>query len=186
MTSSCVTLCQFLAGWLVQGVLLRMDQDTRAFILLASWGNSPEKHNFEIHIDIYYIIQYLSFSPEKTLTLRCYSVLAGRMIKGSVLKIGHYTRRFTLVAKWGNSPQWSFQRHVISVVFLHVSDHWNTFCEKNMGPSLEWYTCDICDSSALYVTPASGICDICGDIYALYMTVTLCIYINKHIGIHRE
>ena len=35
-----------------------------------------------------------------------FSCLAGRMDQGAVLKMGHYTQVFTLVAKWGNLPEW--------------------------------------------------------------------------------
>ena len=35
-----VMLCLFLAAWMVQGVLLRMDQNTLALTLMAKWGNS--------------------------------------------------------------------------------------------------------------------------------------------------
>ena len=55
-----------LAGRMVQGVLLRMNQDTRAFTLVANWGNSPEQHNYQIHsICIHYHTILIIFLSEK-------------------------------------------------------------------------------------------------------------------------
>ena len=51
------------------------------------------------------IMQYPSLSSEKTLNLRRFSVLAARMVKGAVLRMGRYTRAIILMAKWGNSSE---------------------------------------------------------------------------------
>ena len=44
---------------------------------------------------------------QKSIIIIFFGVLADRMApQGVVLGLGHYARAFTLVAKWGNSPEW--------------------------------------------------------------------------------
>ena len=99
-----------------------------------------------------------------------------------VLRLGHYTRAFTLVAKWWKTQEWDMFNICHSgdnfvIAFLHVSDQLEQFMHFfYYEPPPEWHICDICHSSAIYVTSASGICDICGDIYGQHMALTFDIY----------
>ena len=58
------------------------------------------------------------------------------------------------------------QTQVILIAFLHTSDDFVYFCDCFYygTPTGVTHLCDTCPSSAIYVTPASYISDICGDI----------------------
>ena len=79
-------------------------------------------------------------------------VLTRRIVQSVVLRMGHYTRTFTLVAKWRNPPKWhicnichSRHKHFVSTFRVIL----NTFCKELF---LLW-------------GPASNIYDTCGDIH---------------------
>ena len=99
---------------------------------------------FNIHIYIYvctwYIYNISLLHLRKHQPCDAFHVLAGRM----VLRMGHYTCAFTLVAIWENSPEWH-----IFLAFLYVSDYFEHFWYINIF--LLWDT-RYSDIYVIYVT----------------------------------
>ena len=96
------------------------------------------------------------------------------------------TREFTLVAKWGNSPEQLMLNiyHSRGKRFCTFQTFWTPFVFFLPWGSCWSYICDICHSGVIYVTPATDICDICGDIYGWYMALTFYIYIYTYTYVH--
>ena len=102
---------------------------------LLCWPNEETYQS-----NIYVIRIYIHFHSERTLIMRPLSVLAGHMIKSVVLNFDRYTREFTLVGNWANSPEW----HICNIChprdekkfsFPHVSDHFeHASIYFTMGP----------------------------------------------------
>ena len=71
------------------------------FSLIFVWVNNREACDLRRHRAHYDVIVM-----GKTSILWRFQVWAGRTLKGVVLRTGRYARAFTLVANWGNSPEW--------------------------------------------------------------------------------
>ena len=85
-------------------------------------------------ISFYIFTQKQSFLFEKTLILRPFSHLPDQ---GVMQKMDHYTRAFTLVAKWGNSPGWHIYTCISHICVIYHSSH---LCHSN-----EWHYMDDID-----------------------------------------
>ena len=94
-----------------------------------------------LYIRIKDIMQYQSLSSKKAITGQCFSGFCLAALSSVVLKMGHYTRAFTLVAKLDIPPQWHLGNFFIA--FLHVTDHFQHFVLFSMVSPLEWWICDI-------------------------------------------
>ena len=81
-----------------------------------------------------------------------------------------------------------FDDIIMCIPFLHVSDHFGYFCEKNSfyDTPIEWHICNVCHTSAMSVTPAYDIYDICGETYGLYMALKFNVYIYIYIHIYAQ
>ena len=93
-----------------------------------------------------------------------------RMVQNVQIRIGHYTRPFTLVAKWEVSPEWhkcnichprdKFVLHfyTFQIIFSTLFFHYET--DPHSSDIRAIYV-----TPAPYATPANDIHDKCGDIY---------------------
>ena len=99
-----------------------------------------------------WLIMLILFIRE-TLTIRCFSIFCCRMFQVVVLRVGHSTGAFTLVAKSGNS-QWHMcgichSRQNNCIAFLHVPAHFKHFLYFFYYETSARVTCDKYHSSAI-------------------------------------
>ena len=90
-------------------------------------GNLPDWY---IYISVPDTIS-ITFIQENIDPAMFFEFLVVRMVQGVVLRMDHYTRASTPVAKWGNSLKWHIyclmSPEIIFIAFLRVSDQFEHF-----------------------------------------------------------